>query len=390
MVKSSNKFSYQGMEFKISAEVLSSYVNIASRTVNPKANLPLLNNILLEVSKEAIKIVGTDLEVQLTAKAQLHSKETGKTSVNAKLFSQYINTLPKTETLAITQEKGILKVSSKAGDAEFTTRDTDDFPLFEDGEMDTLFTLQGDEFSMMVDKTTFACAKDDIRPILTGINVEIDGNAVTMVALDTFRLSKINATSQTAFSGKKQVVIPALALEHMVKVIRDSFIASVTEKPIITCKLAKAGNFILLQYGDIDLYARLIEGEYPAYKAVIPVAHSTEVTISKATWVESLKRVGVFAQSAIGQKVVLSFGDGKLVMESQVPEVGNIREELEVTIDGEPLKIAFQIKFLLDILSLVSDESVVFRATTKVAPGVFIQPSLDSFLHILMPLKLDD
>ena len=390
MVKSSNKFSYQGMEFKISAEVLSSYVNIASRTVNPKANLPLLNNILLEVSKEAIKIVGTDLEVQLTAKAQLHSKETGKTSVNAKLFSQYINTLPKTETLAITQEKGILKVSSKAGDAEFTTRDTDDFPLFEDGEMDTLFTLQGDEFSMMVDKTTFACAKDDIRPILTGINVEIDGNAVTMVALDTFRLSKINATSQTAFSGKKQVVIPALALEHMVKVIRDSFIASVTEKPIIACKLAKAGNFILLQYGDIDLYARLIEGEYPAYKAVIPVAHSTEVTISKATWVESLKRVGVFAQSAIGQKVVLSFGDGKLVMESQVPEVGNIREELEVTIDGEPLKIAFQIKFLLDILSLVSDESVVFRATTKVAPGVFIQPSLDSFLHILMPLKLDD
>src|SRR5690606_5476884 len=145
--------------------------------------------------------------------------------------------------------------------------------------------------------------------------------------------------------------------------------------------LAKSGNFVLLKYGDIELFARLIEGEYPAYKAVIPVAHQSEVTVSRAAWLESMKRVGVFAQSAIGQKVVLEFADNKLVMESQVPEVGNIREELDVTLDGDSLKIAFQIKFLLDILTLISDESIVFRASTKTAPGVFLQPSLDSFLH---------
>jgi DNA polymerase-3 subunit beta len=211
-----------------------------------------------------------------------------------------------------------------------------------------------------------------------------------MVALDTFRLSKINAQSQTSYTGKKQVVIPATAMEQVVRVIRDSFIASVTEQPVVTCKLAKNGNFVLLQYGDIDVYARLIEGDYPAYKAVIPVAHQTEITITRSLWLESLKRVGVFATSAIGQKVVLNFAEGKLVMESQVPEIGNIREELTMTQEGEPLKIAFQIKFLMDILSLIADETVVFRATSKVAPGVFIQPSLDSFLHILMPLKLDD
>lgn len=378
------------MEFKISAEVLSSYVNIASKVVNAKANLPLLNNILLDVTKNAIKITGTDLEIQITASAQLHTKEAGKTSVNAKLFSQYINTLPKTETVEISQNKGVLKVSSVAGSAEFTTRDIDDFPQFESGDMDILFTLQGELFATMIDKTNFACAKDDIRPILTGINVEIEGEAVTMVALDTFRLSKINAESQSKYVGKKQVVIPASAMEQVVRVIRDSFIASVTEQPVVTCKLAKNGNFVLLQYGDIDVYARLIEGEYPAYKAVIPVAHQMEITINRAVWLDSLKRVGVFATSAIGQKVVLNFAENKLVMESQVPEIGNIREELTVTQEGDPLKIAFQIKFLMDILTLINDETVVFRATSKVAPGVFIQPSLDTFLHILMPLKLDD
>lgn len=378
------------MEFKISAEVLSSYVNIASKVVNAKANLPLLNNILLDVSKNAIQITGTDLETQITARAQLNAKEAGKTSVNAKLFSQYINSIPKTETLEISQGKGTLKVTSKAGSAEFTTRDTDDFPQFETEEMEVLFSLQGDQFATMIDKTTFACAKDDIRPILTGINVEIENDSVTMVALDTFRLSKITAQSQSKYAGKKQVVIPSVAMEHVVRIIRDSFISSVTEQPVVTCKLSKNGNFVLMQYGDIDVYARLIEGEYPAYKAVIPVAHQTEITITRATWLESIKRVGVFATSAIGQKVVLSFAEGKLVMESQVPEVGNIREELAVTQEGEPLKIAFQIKFLQDILNLISDETVVFRGTSKTAAGVFIQPSLDTFLHILMPLKLDD
>lgn len=378
------------MELVISAEVLASYVNIASKVVNAKANLPLLNNLFLEVSKKSLRLVGSDLETQITATAQTAAKETGKTSVNAKLFAQYINTLPKTESVMLKQGKGVLKVSSKVGDAEFTTRDVDDFPLFETEDMDTLFTLQGEQFASMVDKTVFACAKDDIRPILTGVNVEVEGESVLMVALDTFRLSKITAQSSTKFVGKKQVVIPAIAMEQVVRVIRDAFIATVTDQPVVVCKLSKNGNFVLMQYGDIEVYARLIEGEYPAYKAVIPVAHQSEVTVSRAAWLESLKRVGVFAQSAIGQKVVLSFGENKLTMEALVPEVGNIKEELAVTHEGDPIKIAFQIKFLLDILTLVEDESVIFRATSKVAPGVFIQPSLDSFLHILMPLKLDD
>ena len=378
------------MELVISAEVLASYVNIASKVVNSKANLPLLNNLLLEVSRKSIRIVGTDLEIQISATAQVAAKETGKTSVNAKLFSQYINTISKTESVTIKKGKGVLKVSSKSGDAEFTTRDVDDFPLFEASEMETLFTLQGEQFASMVDKTIFACAKDDIRPILTGINVEVENDSVMMVALDTFRLSKIIAQSSSNYVGKKQVVIPSVAMEQVVRVIRDTFIAAVTEQPVVTCKLSKNGNFVLLQYGEIEIFARLIEGDYPAYKAVIPVAHQTEVTVSRTLWLESLKRVGVFAQSAIGQKVILNFAENKLTMEALVPEIGNIREEVAVTQEGEPLKIAFQIRFLLDILSLIEDESVVFRASTKVAPGVFLQPSLDSFLHILMPLKLDD
>lgn len=378
------------MEFKIGAEVLASYVNTVSRIVNAKANLPLLNNIILDVQKDSLLITGSDLEVQISAKTELSAIETGKTSVNAKLFSQYINSMPKDDTLHITVEKGLLKVSSRVGAADFATRDVDDFPLFEETDLDLLFSLPVDVFSLMVDKTIFACARDDIRPLLTGINIEVDADAVVMVALDTFRLSKISGTSQTAIVGKKQVVVPSHAMDNMVKIAKDSFLSALTDSQVVTCKLSKSGNYVLFTYGEVKLFARLIEGEYPAYKAVIPVAQQVEASISRATWLESIKRVGVFAQSAVGQKVVLTFGDGKLVMESQVPEVGNIKEEFDVTLDGEPLRIAFQIKFLVDILSQISDDVVIFRATSKTAPGSFLQPSLDTFLHILMPLKLDD
>ncbi len=384
------------MEFKIGAEVLSSYVNIVSRVVNAKANLPLLNNILIDVSKDTILLSGTDLEVQITAAAQLNTKEAGKTSVNARMFAQYVNTIPKSETLTISQEKGLLKVSSGVGSAEFATREVEDFPLFEDTEMLQLFEIPAESFATMVDKTIVACAKNDIRPILTGVNVEIDGDSVTFVALDTFRLSKISTTSQSKYVGKKQVAIPAAAMENMVRIVRDSFISSLADSPIVSCKLASSGNFVLLQYGEVKLYARLIEGEYPEYKAVIPVAHQMEATVNRVAWLESLKRVGVFAQSAINQKVILSFDSGKIVMESQVPEIGNIREELEATIDGATLRVAFQIKYLTDILTLVSDEAVIFRASiTGTAPqefikGSFLEPSQETFLHILMPLKLDE
>lgn len=378
------------MEFKIGAEVLASYVNTVSRIVNAKANLPLLNNILIDVQKKELFITGSDLEVQISTKTELSSADVGKTSVNAKLFSQYINSIPKDDTINISVEKGLLKVSSRVGAADFATRDVDDFPLFEEQDMDLLFTLPADTFSLMVDKTIFACARDDIRPLLTGINVEIEADSVVMVALDTFRLSKISGTSQTAYVGKKQVVIPSHAMDNMVKIVKDSFLSALTDSQTVTCRIAKSGNYVLFAYGDVKLFARLIEGEYPAYKAVIPVAQQIEASISRSTWLESIKRVSVFAQSAVGQKVVLSFAENKLTMESQVPEVGNIKEEFEITLEGEPIRIAFQIKFLVDILTQVSDDVVIFRASSKTAPGSFLQPSLDTFLHILMPLKLDD
>jgi len=378
------------MKFRINAEVLSSYVNLVSKVVSSKANMPILNNLLLETSKDTLILTGTDLDIQITAKTPVTSEKDGQITVNSRLFSQYINTVPKAESVEIELDKSKLVVTSKVGSASFAVKDAEEFPLFETSDLEPLFEMDKAQLSQMIDKTVFAAAKEDIRPILTGVNFEMEGDYVTMVALDTFRLSKIATKVTNKIVGKKQFVISAFSLENVTRIANDSFVSSVADKDTVSLKASESGNYVMIEYGDVQIFSRFIEGDYPEYKQAIPVAHQTEITVNRSQMLDSLKRVGVFAQSAIGQKVIMNFHDGMVEMESVVPELGNVTEKLEVQIDGEPVKIAFQLKFLIDALSSLSDEVIQLRTINKNSAGLFLQKSLDTYLHLMMPLKLDD
>jgi DNA polymerase-3 subunit beta len=377
------------MRFRINAEIFASYINLASKVVSSKANLPILSNILLDVEKNKVTVVGTDLDVQISAATTLSADDEGKVTVNAKLFSQYINTVPKEESIEVLLDKNSLFVTSQSGSASFSTRDSEEFPLFETNDLEVLCDIPRDTFITMVDKTIFACAKDDIRPILTGVNIEVDAGFVTMVALDTFRLSKISVPIKST-SQRKQIVINSQALEHAGRIMKDAFVSSTAENDDVIIKLSSSGNYCVIEYGDVQVYARLIEGDFPEYKQAIPAAHQVEITLEKQKLIDSLKRVGVFAQSAISQRVIMGFEKGQLTMEANVPEIGEVKEVMPVKMDGESLRIAFQLKFLLDILSHIEDDVVILKAINKNAAGVFYQPSMETFLHLMMPLKLDD
>ena len=377
------------MRFRINAEIFASYINLASKVVSSKANLPILSNILLDVEKNKVTVVGTDLDVQISAATTLSTDDEGKVTVNAKLFSQYINTVPKEESIEVLLDKNSLFVTSQSGSASFSTRDSEEFPLFETNDLEVLCDIPRDTFITMVDKTIFACAKDDIRPILTGVNIEVDAGFVTMVALDTFRLSKISVPIKST-SQRRQIVINSQALEHAGRIMKDAFVSSTAENDDVIIKLSSSGNYCVIEYGDVQVYARLIEGDFPEYKQAIPAAHQVEITLEKQKLIDSLKRVGVFAQSAISQRVIMGFEKGQLTMEANVPEIGEVKEVMPVKMDGESLRIAFQLKFLLDILSHIEDEVVILKAINKNAAGVFYQPSMETFLHLMMPLKLDD
>ncbi len=380
------------MDFSIDSELLAGYINIIGKIIKAKSNLPILGNLYIKAEKDKIKLIGTDLEVQMVATLDAKVKSQSETTVNANLFIQYVNSLKGKGGIHIYQDKNLLYVETEGSSASFTTRAPEDFPLFDEYAYSKLFNIKSAEFTLMVDKTIFSCAKDDIRPILTGINVEISDGSLTFVSLDTFRLSLITTDKISHFGEDTQFVVPAEAMATAVKVVRDPLVASFADKDELEVQISKDKNFMRFSFANVVVYSRLLEGEYPNYKDIIPTDFKLDMTINKTDLLTALRRVGVFAQNAISQRVVFEFKDSKLTLSSVVPELGSVTETVALpTAVKENFKIAFQLKFLLEIINLIDDENIEMKGINKLSPVMFRQPSLkDSFLHLLMPLKLDE
>jgi len=377
------------MDFSVPSGVITSFVNIVSRVVSNKSNLPILNNLLISVKDGFFKLVGTDLEVQITASYSLTPKADGTTTVNSKAFSQYINSLTKEETVAISQEKNKLTVSTNNSRADFTTKSAQDFHLFEESEKSLLLEIDSDSLSLMIDKTLFSCSKDEVRPILTGVLFEVEAKSLVMVSLDTYRLSKISAVINNQVLEREEFVVSSLALEAIQRVIKDQFMGELIDTKKVSFYMSKSKNFIVIEYGPISICTRLLEGEYPNYKDIIPSAYETEITAEKTAILNALKRVAVFAQSAINQKLYITTNGSTASLEAFVPEIGNVKDELPVEVKGNNIKIAFQLRFLSDIINNINDENVVMRVLNNESPCIFIDNTVQSYIHLLMPLNIE-
>ena len=380
------------MDFFIDSELLAGYINILGKIIKAKSNLPILGNLYIKAEKNTIKLIGTDLEVQMVATLDAKVKNPGETTVNANLFIQYVNSLKGKGELHVFQDKNTLFVEADGSSASFATRAPEDFPLFEEYAYTELFSIKSAKFTQMVDKTIFSCAKDDIRPILTGINVEVKDGILTFVSLDTFRLSLIKTDDINQSGENSQFVVPAEAMATAVKVVRDSLVASFADSDLLNVQVSKDKNFMRFSFANVVVFSRLLEGEYPNYKDIIPTDFKLDITIKRDELITALRRVGVFAQNAISQRVVLEFADSNVTLSSVVPELGSVTETVKLETEvKEKFKIAFQLRFLLEIINLIDDENIIMKGINKLSPVMFMQPSLkDSFLHLLMPLKLDE
>lgn len=393
------------MDLNISTPTLSKYLNIVNRVVGAKANISSLNNVLITAKDQNLTLIGTDLETQIVANTKLKKAVSAKESfaVNANIFTQYISTLPQDSELKISTTATKLKVSTNNSSAEFSLSSADDFPILTPKQPTKVVTVDALTFSDMIDKTTFACAKDNSKPILTGVNIEIDTKTITMVSIDGIRLSKISRPIKKPSINTPSFVISYITLDHLNKIIATEFGSESGNKDdkdakskktsadtTVEIQKTKDNNFIIFKYDNIEVYSRLLDGQFPEYKQIIPTAHQTQAEVEKATWLNSLKRVGVFALSAISQKVLVDVSKKEITMESSLAEIGQTKDAIKAKIDGEPIKIAFQSRYLNDILNHIDSDQIIFETTNDDSPGVFKPKNDKDFIHLIMPLKLDE
>lgn len=370
-------------------ENLAKGLAIVSRAVAARTTLPILSNILVETDDSRIKLSATNLEIGISCWVGARVEEGGATTVPARLLSDFVNSLP-AEPIAmeLNGKNQTLKLSAARYRAEIKGIDASDFPILPTVDQGIRFTLDPAHLREMIGQVAIAAASDESRPILTGVMTVLDPDAgrLTMAAADSFRLSVREDELNAPLDEKLSVIIPARALLELARISADQ------DEPLEVA-ITESRNQILFRLSNVDLVSQLIDGNFPDYEKIIPRSYTTRVVLNAKAMHNAVRIASFFARDAANVvRVAVQPGEelqpGMVVISAQSAEIGGNQSELEAAVDGEALEIAFNAKYLMDLLGVVGAEQVAMELTTPSSPGVFKPLSDAPFTHVIMPMHI--
>lgn len=374
------------MKFSCNQDTFSKYLNIVSRIVTSKPGLPILSNISFESDKGKLKLKTTDLELSISTWIGADIQEDGKITVPAKQLSEFVNSIPE-EKVDIKTVKQNFDISTSNNSASFNTMPSDDFPSIPsiDDKQKYFVRIRKTDIVQSASRVAFAAANDDIKPVLTGVKVEVDDDTVSFVATDGLRLSKQSFKVEKG-SEKKSFLVPVRAFLELTYIISELD----TDEEWVNVYLLEDKNQVLFRLADVDLISRLIDGEFPEYKQIIPTGFETKCIIQKDEFLNSLKVVNIIARSVLGNKMILDIDakSGKITLSAVQSDLGKNQSTFDSKIEGQDLKIAFSARLLADILNHIDADEISFECTDPVKPGVFKIEGDKEFVHLVMPMML--
>ncbi len=376
------------MKFSCNQDTFSKYLNIMSRVVSSKPGLPILNNVYFEASKGKLVMKTTDLELSISTWIGADVEDDGKITLPAKQLSEFVNSVPQ-EKIDVTVEKQNFNISTSNNSASFNTMSPDDFPNIPSIEKKEKPFLQinSADFVLAVNRVAFAAATDDIKPVLTGVKIEIkDNGTASFVATDGLRLSKQDITIEKGVKNK-DFLVPVRALvelSHIVNEVGDD------AGDFVSLFLIEEKNQVMFRVGDIDIISRLIDGEFPEYEQIIPTGYKTKCDIERSEFLNSLKIVNIIARSVLGNKMILQIQskENRVSLSAVQSDLGKNESKFDCKVEGDDLKIAFSSKLLSDILNHIDSEKIIFECSEAIRPGVFKIDGDNSFIHLVMPMML--
>jgi len=265
------------MQFSCNQDTFAQYLNIVSRIVSSKPGLPILNNILIEASNGKVKLISTDLEIGINTWIGADVKSEGSVTIPAKQLSEFVNSIPN-EKVDVSLEKQLLSVSTVNNSAEFHTIASDDYPnVVSIVDEKPLFKIPVEDILKAVQRVAFAAAGDDIKPVLTGIKIEISGNMASFVAADGLRLSKQNIKLKETLENDLSILVPVKAMQELAFVVNE--VKGEDDK--VEVFVIEDRNQVVFRFKEVDIVSRLIDGQYPEYKQIIPTGYKTLSEVSR-------------------------------------------------------------------------------------------------------------
>ncbi|WP_366923435.1 DNA polymerase III subunit beta [Metallumcola ferriviriculae] len=367
------------MKFQCDKSNLVQGVQIVQRAVSTKNTMPILGGILLETTdNDEIVLKATDLEMGIKCSIKADIIEPGSIVLPSKYFSELVRKLP---DLPITFETNQNAANIIYGDSQVVINgfDPEEFPILPSLSDTDAVNVPGDLLKHMIRQVSVAVSKDESRPVFTGILTEINENQLRLVSTDTHRLSCRTGVLEKGLSSRLEI-IPGKTLTEVSRLIND--------EESITISFDK--NQVLFKIDNISLISRLIEGQFPDYKQVIPKEYSTKVRLETKTFLQVVERASLLAGDEGGNKanvIKISFSENSLIINMNSPDVGKLHEKVPAYIEGEEIKIAFNSKYLIDVLKVVDDEEVYLELSGTLSPGIIKPVTKDNYLYLILPIR---
>lgn len=372
------------MKISIQKNDLLSLIGKTQNIVEKRNTMPVLINILLDAQKDKIKVFATNLEVSLTDERPCQVIELGQVAVSAKSLFDIIKEMPDGEVQLIKQDNNWLKIVQGKSIFNIVGISPQEYPVFPTHTTKEFMEIDAKVLADMIGKTIYSVSNDETRYHLNGVYFEkklggSSGANFLMVATDGHRLSLVNRESQKQDSKTTEgVIIPRKGLSEIYKLLEN------VEGQF---KMAIEGSQLIVMHNSTVLMIRLIEGKYPNYKQLIPQNLSEHVSVKREALLSSLKRVSLLSNQK-SKGVTLNFTNGKLEISSNNPELGDAKEEIEVNYKGTGLKIGFNAKYIMDVLTSIDDEEIDIDLKDQLSPGV-MRPNTDkNYTCVIMPMRI--
>ncbi|MGQ9905136.1 MAG: DNA polymerase III subunit beta [Anaerolineae bacterium] len=369
-------------------ENLAKGLNIVGRAVAARtATLPVLTHVLLATDGGRLKIAATNLELGINCWVGAKVEDEGAITVPARTFTELVALLPPDRVdLELNIRTQTLRVTSSRTDNNIKGIDAQEFPIIPTFEADGAAYIDAGTLKGIINKVVFAAATDESRPMLTGVLTKLEGSTITMAASDGFRLSVCSATLKEPVAEARTILIPSKAVSEVARIAGDQ------EEPVAISVTPSRGQ-VLFHMSNVDLVAQLIDQRYPDYEPIIPRKSETRVVINTADLLKACRQASIFARDASDtMRLQIKPGEdlepGSVTIMARADETGDNQSQLEASITGPEMEIAFNVKYLIDVLSVMPTPQVAFESNGARSPGVFKPVGEDNFLHVVMPMHL--
>ncbi len=366
-------------------ENLSKGLSVVGRAVASRSTLPQASHVLLASDEGRLKLVATNLEIAITCWIGAQVEEEGAVTVPARLLADFVTSLPSERIdLTVAPRTRQLALSCARNEASIAGMDAADFPPVP--RVDDGFSLKLDPKSLRtaVEHVEFAAAADDTRPVLTGIHTVLDGSEIALAAADGFRLAVYKLALDQDVPEKVEMIVPARAMREVMRLMAEE------EEPV-ELALNAARSQVLFRLKSVEMVATLIQGTFPNYSQLIPSSYTTRAVIDMRQFLQETRIAAIFARDGSGiVRVQLQPGEdvepGKMIVSARAEEIGEHRGEIDVKIEGEPSKVAFNSKYLQDVLQVLDCSQVALETTTSSSPGVIRPVGVENYVHVVMPM----